>query len=161
MTSERSRVFADDFAVANADCLDFVRSCSEDQWQLAVPGEGWSVGVVLHHVAEGHEHGLRWLESMARGTGVADSAEEIDRANAAHAVRAEDVGPDETLALLESNGAALEAALRALTDEELDRCAPFGPAGGRELPTSDLAPVAARHAREHLAHAQVAVTGEA
>ncbi len=124
-----------------------------------VPGEGWTVGVVLHHVAEGHRQGLRWLESMARGHGVVSTAEEIDRVNAAHAVRAERVGPTETLTLLESNGAELEAALRALTDEELDRCAPFGPAGGRELPTADLAVVTARHAREHLAHAREAVNG--
>ena len=160
MTSERAVEIADDFAVANAETLAFVRSCTEEQWQLAVPGEGWTVGVVLHHVAEGHEQGLRWLGAMARGDGVADTAEQIDRVNAAHEVRSEGVGPAETLVLLESNGAELETALRALTDEELDRCAPFGPAGGRELPTVDLAVVTARHAREHLAHARGAVHGE-
>jgi hypothetical protein len=141
--------------------LAFVRSCSEEQWLLMVPGEGWTVGVVLHHVAEGHEQGLRWLDAMAQGDGVADTAEEIDRVNAAHAVRAARIGPAETLVLLESNGAELESALRALTDKELDRCAPFGPAGGRVLPTVDLAVVAARHAREHLAHVRGAVDGEA
>ena len=138
----------------------FVRSCSEEQWLLTVPGEGWTVGVVLHHVAEGHQQGLRWLASMAKGDSVANTAEDIDRDNAAHAVRAEGVSVADTLVLLESNGAELETALRALSDEELDRCAPFGPAGGRELPTVDLAAVTARHAREHLAHARGAVTGE-
>jgi hypothetical protein len=88
---------------------------------------------------------------------VASTSEEIDRANAEHAVRAEGVGPAETRALLESNGAELEAFLRARSDEELDRCASFGPAGGRELPTADLAVVTARHAREHLAHARETV----
>jgi hypothetical protein len=160
MASERAAAIADDFAAANGEVLALVRSCSEEQWLRTVPGEGWTVGVVLHHVAEGHEQGLRWLDAMARGDGVADSAEAIDRANAAHAVRAEGVEPAETLVLLESNGAELETALRALTDEELDRCAPFGPAGGRELPTVDLAAVTARHAREHLAHARGAVHGE-
>ncbi len=125
-----------------------------------MPGEGWTVGVVLHHIAEGHGHGLRWLDSMARGDGVTDTAEDIDRVNAAHAVRAEAVRPAETLALLESNGARLQEALGRLTDEELDRCAPFGPAGGREMPTEALALVAARHTREHLAHARGAVAGE-
>ena len=62
----------------------------------------------------------------------------------------------ETVALLEENGARLEALLRSLSDEELDRAAPFGPAGGRLLPTGALAAVAARHAREHLAHAREA-----
>jgi hypothetical protein len=159
MGSERAAEIADDLAAANAEVLAFVRSCSEEQWLLTVPGEGWTVGVVLHHVAEGHEQGLRWLDAMARGAGVADTAEGIDRANAAHARRAEGIGPAETLALLESNGAELESALRELSDEELDRCAPFGPAGGRELPTADLAVVSARHVREHLAHARGAVRG--
>jgi hypothetical protein len=138
----------------------FVRSCSEEQWLLTVPGEGWTVGVVLHHVAEGHQQGLRWLDSMAKGDGVAGTARDIDRFNAAHAVRAEGVSLADTLVLLESNGSELETALRGLSDEELDRCAPFGPAGGRELPTVDLAAVTARHAREHLAHARRAVNGE-
>jgi hypothetical protein len=141
--------------------LAFVRSCSEEQWLFTVPDEGWTVGVVLHHVAEGHEQGLRWLLAMAQGDGVADTAEGIDRVNAAHARRAVGIGPAETLALLESNGAELESALREFSEEELDRRASFGPAGGRELPTVDLAVVSARHAREHLAHARAAVNGQA
>ena len=65
-------------------------------------------------------------------------------------------GRPRRLALLEDNGARLEAVLRELSDEELDRSAPFGPAGGRVLPTVDLAAVPARHTREHLAHARSA-----
>ena len=92
---------------------------------------------------------------MARGEGVTDTAEEIDRGQrGARACAPSRVRPAETVALLEENGARLEALLRALSDEELDRAAPFGPAGGRALPTGDLAAVAARHTREHLAHAK-------
>ncbi len=112
---------------------------------------------MLHHIAEGHANSVRWLHGMACGDGVAESAEDIDRANAVHAVRSMDAGRAETVALLESNGALMESTLRGLGDEELDRTAPFGPAGGRELATVDLAAVAARHTREHLAHAVAAV----
>ena len=91
---------ADDFAATNAEAVAFTESCGEDAWARPVPEEGWSVGVVLHHVAEGHDNTLRWLEGMAAGDGVSDSAEEIDRANAAHAVRARSVTPSETAALL-------------------------------------------------------------
>jgi len=70
------------------------------------------------------------------------------------------VGRAETMALLEVNGNLLEEALRGLSDEDLDRTAPFGPAAGRELPTEDLAAVAARHTREHLAHARDALSRE-
>jgi hypothetical protein len=138
--------------------MAFVRRCSETEWRLTVPGEGWSVGVVLHHVAVGHGQGVRWLNQMASGESVTETSESIDRENAAHAVRMKAVGRQETLALLEQNGAVLEAALRALSDEELDRAAPFGPAGGRPMPTEALAAVAARHTRGHLTHARGVVT---
>jgi DinB superfamily len=159
MVSERSTALADDFAAANAEVVAFATSCGEDAWVLRVPGEEWTVGVVVHHIAVGHANALRWLDGMARGDGVSDTAEGIDEANALHARRATGVTQSETVALLQENGARLEALLRSLSDEELDRAAPFGPAGGRALPTGALAAVAARHAREHLAHAQE-VAGE-
>ena len=160
MTSERAAALADDFAAANAAAVTFARSCGgEGAWMLPVPGEEWTVGVVLHHIAEGHLNIVRWMQEMARGDGVPESAEEIDRVNAAHAVRAASVTPAETVALLQDGGARLEAVLRALSDEELDRSAPFGPAGGRAFPTIDLAAVPARHTREHLAHAEAAAAG--
>jgi uncharacterized damage-inducible protein DinB len=160
MASERSGELADDFARANAEALEFARSCTDEQWSLTVPGEGWAVGVVLHHIAEGHAHGVRWLGEMAGGQGVSDTAEAIDKENAAHAVRAESAARDETVALLRVNGSQLEEVLRGLSDEELERAAPFGPAGGRSLPTEDLAAVSARHTREHLSHAHGAVRGD-
>jgi hypothetical protein len=157
MGSERATALADDFAAANADATAFVRRCTDTQWKTVVPGEGWPVGVVLHHIAVGHGQGVRWLSAMRSGEGVTDTAEGIDRENAAHAARMAAVGREETIALLEQNGADLRAALRSLSDEELDRSAPFGPAGGRALPTEALAAVAARHTREHLAHARDAL----
>ncbi len=124
-----------------------------------MPGEGWTVGVVMHHIAEGHAHGVRWLGDMASGRGVSDTAEEIDRENAAHAVRAESAGQAETAALLLVTGARLEETLRGLSGAELDQNSAFGPAGGRPLPTEQLAAVSARHTREHLANARAAVAG--
>jgi hypothetical protein len=92
---------------------------------------------------------------------VPETAEEIDRANAVHAVEAASITPAETVTLLMDGGARLEALLRALSDEELDRSAPFGPAGGRTFPTVDLAAVPARHTRDHLAHARAEAAGAA
>jgi hypothetical protein len=160
MASERAAALADEFAAANAEAVAFAQSCPADRWARTVPGEGWTVGVVMHHIAESHENSRRWVEEMARGHGVPESADMIDEANAAHAVRAAAATPAETATLLEDAGAALEAVLRGCSDEELDRTAPFGPAGGRMFPTAELAAVPARHTREHLAHARAAA-GEA
>ncbi len=159
MGSERSHALAADLARANEQAVAFARSCTDEEWVRTVPGEGWTVGVVLHHIAEGHAHGVTWLGAMASGRGVPETADEIDRDNAEHAVRAGSVRRDETVALLETNGSRLEDALRSLSDEDLDRTAPFGPAGGRPFPTADLAAVPARHTREHLSHARDAVAG--
>lgn len=160
MASERADALADDFAAANEEVVAFARACSEHDWSLRVPGEEWSVGVLLHHVAEGHAQGARWIRGMACGDGVPETAQEIDGANAAHALRTSQVSAVETVALLEAEGARFEATLRALSDGELDRMAPFGPAGGTSFATAELATVPARHAREHVAHARAAVAGE-
>jgi hypothetical protein len=47
-----------------------------------VPGEEWTVGVTLHHIAETYENSRRWVEAMARGDGVSETADMIDRASA-------------------------------------------------------------------------------
>ena len=159
MASERAAALADDFAAANAEAVSFARACPTEAWRRTVPGEGWTVGVTVHHIAESLEQSCRWVAAMARGEGVADTADMIDRANAAHAARAGSATPTETVALLEDSGALLEAVLRGCSDEELDRRAPFGPAGGAVFPTADLAAVPARHTREHLAHARAAAAG--
>jgi hypothetical protein len=158
MGSERATQLADDFASANAEVIAFASACSREQWTTVVQGEEWTVGVVLHHVAEGHAQGMKWLALMAAGTDVTDSAEDIDRHNIEHAERCQAMAVDvaQTVALLEENGARLEAMLRDLTEQQLEQTAPFGPAGGQALPTWQLAAVAARHPREHLAHARAA-----
>jgi hypothetical protein len=160
MASERAAALADDFAAANAEAVAFARRCPTEAWGRTVPGEDWTVGVTVHHIAEAYEQSCRWVAAMARGDGVSDTADTIDRANAAHAARAGSATPDETAALLEESGARLESVLRGCSDDELDRSAPFGPAGGAVFPTADLAAVPSRHTREHLAHARAAA-GEA
>jgi hypothetical protein len=155
--SERAASLADALATVNAEAIAFAQSCTDGQWRTLVPGEGWPVGVVIHHIAEGHANGLRWLETMASGTPVTDSGPDIDEWNVEHAIRCADVGVVETVALLAQNGARVEAAIRQLTDDQLDRTAPFGPAGGRALPAEQMAAVTAQHARGHLDHAREAV----
>jgi hypothetical protein len=155
--SERAGALADDFATANQEAVAFTDSCTDAQWGAIVPGEEWPVGVVLHHIAEGHRNGLAWLELMAQGEAVTDTAAGIDQKNVEHAARASAISRGETARLLKENGAQLEALLRRLSDDQLDATAPFGPADGRAMPVSALAAVAARHVREHLGHARAAV----
>ena len=126
-----------------------------------MPGEEWTVGVLVHHVAESYALSERWLRTMSDGAPVTETGSDLDESNAEHARRAAQVTVAAAPSLLVVNGARLEATLRMLTDEELDRSAEFGPAGGRALPTAQIAAVAARHPREHLSHARATVEGSA
>jgi uncharacterized damage-inducible protein DinB len=157
MASERATAFADDLAAANAEAISFVQACSDEAWAVVVPGEEWTVGVVLHHIAEGHALGLSWIGSMSKGEPVTETQASIDAKNMEHAARAVGVSQADTLALLRENGDRLEALLRGLRDDELDRTASFGPAGGREFPVEAMASVSAGHLRGHLEHAREAV----
>ena len=88
MASEQAAALADDFAAANAEAAAFARSCPTEAWARPVPGEEWTVGVTLHHIAESYAQSRRWVAVMAGGEGVTDTADMIDQANAAHAERA-------------------------------------------------------------------------
>ncbi len=157
MPSDRAAALADAFAAANTEVIAFAGSCTDAQWRTVVPGEDWPVGVVIHHIAEGHANALVWVTAMASGEPVTDSGEDIDRRNVDHAARCNGIEIVETVALLAESGALTEAVLRRLTDEQLDRTAPFGPAGGRPFPVEQMAAVTAQHALGHLAHAREAL----
>jgi DinB family protein len=159
MTSARATALADEFAGANEAAITFARSCSDDQWRTVVPGEDWPVGVVLHHIAQGHAQGVSWLTTMVAGESVTDTDEDIDAHNLTHAEQYAGVGVAETVALLEENGRKVETFIRQLGDEDLDRTAPFGPAEGQAFPVEQLVAASYRHALSHLAHAQEAVAG--
>jgi hypothetical protein len=135
----------------------FARGLRPGEWEAVVPGEEWPVGVLVHHVAEGFYLCRGWVASLAAGRPVADTAEQIDADNAAHAQRVEGVGVDEAVAEVERAAAALAGLLRTLDDEALERTAPFGPAGGRPSSAGRMAEVGAAHARDHLAHARAAL----
>jgi hypothetical protein len=158
MTSERAAAIADEFVAVNGEVIAFAESCTESQWRTVVPGEEWTVGVVIHHIAEGHTGVQGWLAAMVAGEAVSDTAADIDGNNVVHAESAAEAGIAETIALLQENGRSLERLLRGLSDEDLDRTAPFGPADGQSLPVAALAGATSRHPREHLAHAKEAVS---
>lgn len=148
---------AADFAEANDEVVAFALALRPDQWAAPVPGEGWPVGVLVHHVAVGHALLTRWLRCVARGEPVSDTGADVDDANARHALEHAAVGVDDTVALLRANGAATATILRGLDDDALGATAAFGPADGRTVSAEQLAAQAARHARTHLASARAAL----
>jgi hypothetical protein len=148
---------AAEFDAANDEAVAFVESCSDDQWATVVSGEDWPVGVVMHHIAAGHQQMIDWLGHVRRGEEIAKTAAEIDADNARHAEDFADVTRADTVEALRRHGAALARCIREFGPEELARSVAFGPGHGMAVTAEQLAPVAARHCLGHLAGARSAL----
>jgi hypothetical protein len=145
-----------DFEAANEEAVEFVRSCSPEEWATIVPGEDWTVGVVIHHFADSYPILCHWIEDTVDGSGVPPETD-MDAVNAKHAADWASVTPEETVDLLEINGASTAAIIISLDAADLDRTAPFGPAGGQHMSVERLAALPALHTRQHLGHAKEAI----
>ena len=122
--SERARTLAQQFEQANHALIATVDRLSDDQWRAKTPGDGRSVGVVAHHVAEGHKGIAGLAGAIAHGQPVPPlTMDMIHQGNATHAAQHAHCTKAETLALLRQNGAAAAATVRGLGEAELDRAA--------------------------------------
>jgi uncharacterized damage-inducible protein DinB len=128
--SERGRSLAARFEQANDELIAAVEQMSDDEWRKTTAAEGWTVGVIAHHVAEAHRALAQLVRRIAAGDPVALDMDSIHRANAEHARQHADCTRAETVALLRRNGAGAAATVQGLTDAELDRV------GGRGMMTA-------------------------
>ena len=119
--SERAQALADRFEQANRELIQTVERLSDAQWKMQTAGEGWSVGVVAHHVAGGHVGISGWVQKIANGDPISVDMDAMHRRNAEHAVQHAHTTKAETLAILRQNGAAAAAVVRGLGDAQLDR----------------------------------------
>jgi uncharacterized damage-inducible protein DinB len=119
--SERARTLAKQFEQANHELIATVERLSDAQWKTKTAGEGWSVGVVAHHVAGGHQGISGFVKKIAHGEPFSVDMDALHKSNAEHAIQFAHVTKAETLALLRQNGAAAAATVRGLDDAQLDR----------------------------------------
>ncbi len=121
---ERSRVLVDRFEQANQEIVRTVEQCSEAHWRATTSGERWSVGVVAHHVAEGHKIIAGLVQAVAAGQSLPTlTMEMLDQMNAEHARQHANCTRAETLDLLRQNAALAAGTVRGLGDDQLDRTA--------------------------------------
>ena len=139
--------------------IDFARPLSETQWRTKVPGDGRQVGVIVHHVASVYPLEVQLAQMVAAGTPIVGVTwATVHEMNAAHAVEHNGVTKDAAIALLAENSAAAAQAIRALSDEDLDRAAPVSLYADAELTCQFvLEDHAVRHSYHHLARLRAAL----
>lgn len=94
------------------------------EWKVAIPHDGRTVGVIVHHVASMYPLEINLALALAAGNAIEGVTwDTVHGINAKHAADNAGVTKDEAIALLRRNSAEAAAAIRALTDAELDRAA--------------------------------------
>jgi hypothetical protein len=157
--SSRSEALASRLEHGAAKLAALASGLSDAQWHAPIPGDGRKVGVVVHHVATMYPQEIQLAQKLAAGLPVAgvtwDMVHEI---NAKHAESHNAVTKEETLDLLWHNSAMAAAAIRVLSDEELDRAAPVSLNADAPLTCQFmLEDHAVRHSYHHLAGIQAAL----
>jgi hypothetical protein len=131
----------------------YANALSEVEWQSRVPGDGRKISVVVHHVATMYPLEIDLARKIAAGQPIEGVTwEVVDQINAAHAKEHDGVSKEKTLELLRQNSAAAAAAIRSLTDDDLDSSAPVSLNANAPLTCQFmLEDHAVRHSYHHLA----------
>jgi hypothetical protein len=139
--------------------IAFANTLTEKQWQTAIPKDGRTVGVVVHHVASVFPIEIELAQQLAKGKAIAGVTwDDVHAMNAKHAQDYAAVTRQEAIELLRLNSASAAAAIRALTDEELETAATNSLYADAPLTCQHmLEDHAVRHSYHHLAKIQAAV----
>ena len=157
--SKRSDALAERLEQGARALGDFAASLSEAEWQTRVPHDGRKIGVVVNHVATVYPLEVQLAQAVAAGNPVVGlTVETIDKMNADHAGKNDDVTREATLELLRRNSSDAATAIRDLTDEDLDRAVPVSLYGDATLTCQFvLEDHAVRHSYHHLARIRAAL----
>jgi len=157
--SKRTNALADRLEQGARALAAFASALTDAEWQTRVPKDGRKVGVIVHHVATVYPLEIQLARTLASGKpveGVTWGA--VHEMNAGHAKEHDAVTKKATLDLLRRNSAAAAAAIRALSDEELDQAAPVSLNSDAPLTCQFmLEDHAIRHSYHHLARLREAL----
>jgi hypothetical protein len=151
--SQRSNALAERLEQGALALAGLASSLTDTEWHTRLTGDGRRIGVVVHHVGTMYPLEIQLAQTLAAGNPVVGVTwDDIHELNARHANQHHDVTKEAALDLLRRNSEAAAAAIRALSDEELDRAAPVSLNGDAPLTTQFmLEDHAVRHIYHHLA----------
>jgi hypothetical protein len=157
--SQRANALAERLEQGASALAAFAGALTDAQWQTRIPGDGRTVGVIVHHVASVYPLEIQLAQTVAEGKPVADvNWDVVHEMNAKHARDNDVVTKEEALDLLWRNSAAAAAAIRALSDEDLDRAAPVSLNANAPLTCQFvIEDHAVRHSYHHLTRIKAAL----
>ncbi len=159
--TSRAESLADRIEEGAAGLAAFAQGLSEAEWRLVSESgrDGRSVGVIVHHVASMYPIEIDVARAIASGKAVTDVTwEVVAELNAKHAQDQAGVMKAAALELLCRNSREAADAVRAFTDEELDRAAPFSLSFGAPVTAQFIIEDhALRHSWHHLARIRTAL----
>src|SRR5262245_7225037 len=158
--SRRAELLADRIEEGAAALAAFAEGISEAEWRAPVSdSDGRSVGVIVSHVASVYPIEIDLARTIASGKAVTDVTwEVVAELNATHGDDQAGVTKAAAIELLRRNSRDAAAAVRAFTDVELDRAAPFSLSFGAPVTTQFvIEDHALRHSWHHLAGIRTAI----
>jgi hypothetical protein len=118
----KSEALAKQYETKVQEATAAMEKISEADWKKTTAAEKWTVGVVAHHVAGGHEGISGIIKTVAGGQSIPNfTMDMLDGMNAKHAQEFANVGKAETVALHKKNAAAAAEMVRGLSDADLAR----------------------------------------
>ena len=160
MLNQRSEALASRLENGATALAVLAATLSEKEWQMRLPNQSRQIGVVVHHVASMYPIEIQLASLLAAGQPIAGVTwDAVHTINRDHAKEYDNVAKEVALELLKSNSSAAAAAIRAFTDEELDRAAPISLNSDAPLTCQFfLEDHAVRHSYHHLAQIKAAVS---
>ena len=123
--TRRTDALADRLEQGAHDLAALAASLTDAEWRTRLPGDGRTVGVVVHHVASMYPLEIELALGLAEGQAIAGVTwDAVHAINATHAREHAETTPEEAIELLRRNSALAAAAIRGLQDAQLDRAAP-------------------------------------
>ncbi len=110
---------AQKFRTAHRGLVDFIGSCSDEDWRTYCENEERAVGVVVHHLAFVQGKVVEMVDAALGGSRYSLTAEDVNQINRDHAKDFGDCSRPETIELLNRNGRRLSERVGELTDRQL------------------------------------------
>jgi hypothetical protein len=155
----RAEALANRIEQGASELASYAEKLSDAQWRTAVPRDGRTVGVIVHHVASVYPIEVMLAQKIAAGTAVTDVTwEAVAQMNAGHAKDNAGISKAAALELLKQASRDAAAAVRKMSDEELDGSAPFSLSFGAPVTAQFvIEDHALRHSWHHLARIRAAL----